>query len=468
MKHEKLFDAMQHISDRHLAEAAGQVRGRIRFRIGLIAAVLAVVISVYFIHVPALIFAGTVSAASPSRLEERPNYDAYADKNAFRADLDAYIALQEQRSDIAAEANAQLRSFFQKGSAEFLSGQDQNPVWSPVNAYIGLAMAAEIAGGNSRQQILDLFNTSNIATLRSQVSAVWESIYQDDGNEICILGNSLWIDDETRFHQEAADALSYHYYADVFQANLVKPQTGKDIQNWLNNHTGGLLKDQVKNITLTDDMILALYSTIYFQAKWSDEFDAAQNTTDVFHSPGGDTTATYMNAQLRQMNYYWGKNFSAVALSLKNGSRMWFILPDEGSSPNEVLSDGEYLDMIADTWENSKYMKVNLTIPKFDVTAQLQLRQGLEKLGVTDIFDMAKADLSGGVETVPAWFSAANQATRVQIDETGVKAAAYIELPACGSAAPPEEIIDFVLDRPFLFVITSSQLPLFAGVVNEP
>ena len=345
---------------------------------------------------------------------------------------------------------------------------NQNPVWSPVNAYIGLAMAAEIAGGNSRQQILDLFNTANIATLRSQVSAVWESIYQDDGNEICILGNSLWIDDETRFHQEAADALSYHYYADVFQADLVKPQTGKDIQNWLNNHTGGLLKDQVKNITLTDDMILALYSTIYFQAKWSDEFDAAQNTTDVFHSPGGDTTATYMNAQLRQMNYYWGEHFSAVALNLKNGSRMWFILPDEGSSTNEVLSDGEYLDMIADTWENSNYMKVNLTIPKFDVTAQLQLRQGLEKLGVTDIFDMAKSDLSGGVETVPAWFSAANQATRVQIDETGVKAAAYIELPACGAAAPPEEIIDFVLDRPFLFVITSSQIPLFAGVVNMP
>lgn len=31
-----------------------------------------------------------------------------------------------------------------------------------------------------------------------------------------------------------------------------------------------------------------------------------------------------------------------------------------------------------------------------------------------------------------------------------------------------EEIIDFVLDRPFLFVITKNSIPLFAGVVNEP
>jgi serine protease inhibitor len=33
---------------------------------------------------------------------------------------------------------------------------------------------------------------------------------------------------------------------------------------------------------------------------------------------------------------------------------------------------------------------------------------------------------------------------------------------------PPEEIIDFVLDRPFLFVITNNRVPMFAGVVNEP
>ena len=65
--------------------------------------------------------------------------------------------------------------------------------------------------------------------------------------------------------------------------------------------------------------------------------------------------------------------------------------------------------------------------------------------------------------------TAANQAVRVQIDEEGVKAAAYIEFPGAGAAMPPEEIIDFILDRPFLFVITNRyDLPLFAGIVNNP
>ena len=56
----------------------------------------------------------------------------------------------------------------------------------------------------------------------------------------------------------------------------------------------------------------------------------------------------------------------------------------------------------------------------------------------------------------------------MQIDEEGVKAATYIELLGAGSAASPEEFIDFVLDRPFFFVITSDNIPMFSGCVNNP
>lgn len=34
---------------------------------------------------------------------------------------------------------------------------------------------------------------------------------------------------------------------------------------------------------------------------------------------------------------------------------------------------------------------------------------------------------------------------------------------------PPDESVDFTLDRPFLFAITGDMdLPLFVGVVNQP
>ena len=93
----------------------------------------------------------------------------------------------------------------------------------------------------------------------------------------------------------------------------------------------------------------------------------------------------------------------------------------------------------------------------------------VKKLGVTDIFDIQASDFTAITSDTPVVITAVNQAARVIIDEQGVKAASYIEIPGAGAAAPPEEIIDFILDRPFVFVIATSQgVPLFTGVVNQP
>ena len=65
--------------------------------------------------------------------------------------------------------------------------------------------------------------------------------------------------------------------------------------------------------------------------------------------------------------------------------------------------------------------------------------------------------------------SEAKYAARVKIDEEGCEAAAFTVMLATGAARPPEEMIDFVLNRPFLFVINGQDgQPLFVGVVNQP
>ena len=89
-------------------------------------------------------------------------------------------------------------------------------------------------------------------------------------------------------------------------------------------------------------------------------------------------------------------------------------------------------------------------------------------MGATNVFHENITEFTKLTGDTPIYLTGANQSVRVQIDEEGVKAAAYIEIPGAGSAAPPEEVIDFVLDRPFMFVITNDNIPLFAGCVNNP
>ena len=94
----------------------------------------------------------------------------------------------------------------------------------------------------------------------------------------------------------------------------------------------------------------------------------------------------------------------------------------------------------------------------------------LRSLGVTDVFDADTADFSPLMDNTDGIFlSQAKHAARVAIDEKGVIAAAYTVMAAAGAAMPPDERVDFTLDRPFLFAVTGgSGTALFAGIVNTP
>ena len=468
---ENVAKALSYVDEKYVTDAAKRKKKKAaKYWISAIAAVLALVLLFNLPSMPMVISAKAVSIASESRQMQHPDLEDYKDRDQWRADQDKWKAEQKILSSTTRDAVNALSPFFTIGSSQFMRTQgSENLLWSPVNAYIGLAMIAELTDGASRQQILDLFGAADLDALRQQVGGIWESTYFDNGHEISTLANSLWLEKGLDYQQDTMDNLAYYYYASVYQGDLGSQKINNAIGAWINNNTGGFLKNATKNINLSPETILALYSTIYFQAKWQDEFSESNNTNNTFHTPSGDKTAIFMNKKLAQMHYYYGDKFSAVALSLKNGSRMWFILPDEGSTTADVLADGQYMQMVLQQdWENKKWMKVNLSVPKFDVNSTLNLKDGFQKMGVTDVFSEVSSNFNEITGDVPIYLTAANQSVRVQIDEEGVKAAAYIEFPSAMSPEPPEEIIDFILDRPFIFAITTKNIPLFMGTVNNP
>jgi serine protease inhibitor len=194
----------------------------------------------------------------------------------------------------------------------------------------------------------------------------------------------------------------------------------------------------------------------------------------VFHTASGDVTTEFMH-QSGTNTYYWGENFGAISRRLENSGEMLLILPDEDVTAESLLADKEVMDFVYDhySWENNKFLIVNQSVPKFDVSSDYSLISGLKKLGVTDVFDGGKSDftplLAEEAVGMEVEVSEATHAARVAIDEKGCVAAAFTVMLACGAARPPEEKIDFVLDRPFLFVISGQDgQPLFIGIVNQP
>ena len=400
-----------------------------------------------------------------------PNYADYTDREQYQLDYDAWQRGQKRQYNQPKGYADSLTNFFQASIEQFLQGEG-NSTYSPVNVYLAMAMLAETAHGNSCWQILNLFGLDNIDQLRKQASYVWNAHYSDDQKTTLKIANSLWLDDAYAFKQATAERLAETYYASSFSGDLGTDEANQKLQAWLNQNTAGLLQDQAKKVELDPESVFALASTIYFSASWEDEFSEGQTWKDTFHSPKGDRTVPFMHKSLRQYTCYRGENFSAISLRLSGNNDIWFILPDEGHTAEEILKSDGYLKltMNPDAWENQNSYIINLSLPKFDVADQKDLIAGMKAMGITDVFDSSVSDFTSITDTTDLYVGKIDHAARVSIDETGCFGAAFtvIDVPR-GSEPNPMETINFVLDRPFLFVVSSrDNLPLFAGIVNEP
>lgn len=370
------------------------------------------------------------------------------------------------------DASIDLTTFYKQSTQEFLSGAGtENIVYSPLNLYMALAMLAEITDGESREQILSLLDTKDIEQLRKDVVSLWNSNYSDDNAMTCILANSLWLNENVDVKKETVKRLAETYYASSYSGDPAEEAYTQALRDWLNEQTGGLLSEMIDGVALDPQTVLALASTVYFKARWVDEFPSSWTEQSTFHKLNGDISCEFMN-QSNTDTYYWGEKFSAVLKRFhdyRGNSGMYFILPDEGVSPEELLSDEETLEFIfgEGIWEKQTHLTVNLSVPKFDVQSQIDLAEGLQNLGVTDVFSPIDADFTP-ITDAHANITGATHGARVMIDEEGCTAAAFT-LMLCGSGMPPEEEVDFICDRPFLFVIASETgLPLFIGIVNNP
>lgn len=393
---------------------------------------------------------------------------------AFYEAYDAWWGDVRARRESAAELDASgLDGFLASSIRQFLSETGgENRVYSPLNVYMALAMLAELTGGESRGQILSLLGSEDIEALRAQASAVWNANYRDDGATKSILASSLWLSEDVNFVQSTLDTLAESYYASSYHGVMGSQELNEALRGWLSAQTGGLLDEQAGGVELDAETLLALATTIYFRAKWNSEFLESFTEPGAFHAAAGDVTADFMH-QGGSDTYYWGGKFSAVAKSLESDGKMLFLLPDEGVTPEELLMDGEVVDFLlsgGQDWVNNKFLVVNKSIPKFDISSELDLIPGLKALGVTDVFDELASDFTPmTTDRDDICVSKAAHAARAAIDEEGVVAAAYTVMAASGAAMPPEEEIDFILDRPFLFAITGAdELPLFVGIVNTP
>lgn len=387
--------------------------------------------------------------------------------------LNEYNAGVRERRKLAKNIN-EYSNFYKTSAREILGSADgENMVYSPLALYEALSMLAEITDGSTRDEVLEVLDSPDIETQRDRAQTLFVSNYSEATGSMVLPAASLWINVDYPYNKEAVDSLAFNYFADSYLFDGYDESSTARIQNWINEKTRGLLKEAVEGVELTPDSILNICTTLYFNGRWSDWFYKDYTEEMTFHSPSGDITTDFMYKQ-ESGSLFLGSNFTAVINSFENdGGLMYFILPNEGETVDDVLSSDEYLDFvfIRNPRQDFNYYDaiVHQRIPKFDISSDVSLNQALKNLGIEKVFT-GNGDFSNLIsEKYPVSVDKVQHAARIKIDEEGCEAAAYVDLGLVGEAPPPPEEVYFTADRPFIIVIkTDTNQPLFMGVVNNP
>ena len=409
----------------------------------------------------------TTQLAAPVEVS-MPQYPREVNNDDWDAWWESY---QEKTADMTDPA-AMTHWFTTSIPALMQNAGNENRVCSPLNIYMALSMLAAVTDGETRQQILDALGAESLDALQKQTAQLWTENSWDDGVVTSVLANSIWLRDGYAYNEETLKKLGEDFYASAFSGEMGSAAYDNKLRDWINEHTGNLLTEQASGLKLDPATVLALVSTIYYRASWSDKFSSTATTQDVFHAPNGDMTVDFMHSSDSNTVYY-GDGFSAIGLSLENSGQMWLLKPDDGVDAAELLQNEDALGFLLANggWSQTQRATVNLSLPKFDISSDLDILDTLAQLGMTDVMDDEKSDFTPLTTADSALeLTQAKHAARVKIDEDGCEAAAYTILGVEATAMMgPEDEIDFTLDKPFVFAITGIDgLPLFVGLVNQP
>jgi serine protease inhibitor len=237
------------------------------------------------------------------------------------------------------------------------------------------------------------------------------------------------------------------------------------VNAWVRDQTNGKIPAIAGPDAFSPDTILALANAVYLKAPWEERFDLGAPRT--FTRPDGSTvTAPMMAASFEEAAYAKGTSWQAIDLPYVGGGlAMTVILPTDLAT-FESAFDQAVLDRISGAL---KPRMVHLEMPPFSLVSQVDLKATLGAMGMPDLFNESKADLTG-ISPNAAAVSRVLHETHVSVDQNGTEAAAATFVGAIAAATMADPPVTLTVDHPFLFVIRDvpTGAILFLGRVGDP
>ncbi|MGI6782039.1 MAG: serpin family protein [Acholeplasmataceae bacterium] len=385
-------------------------------------------------------------------------------------DLMAGIKPQEVTGKVTDErfVDSQFNLSLKLLKASVKESENENVLVSPLSILLALSMTANGADGQTKSEMESLLgNNIPIEELNEYIYTYLNSLPSNKDNRVKI-ANSIWFRDNENIvsvNKKFLQTNANYYNAQMYKSPF-DDQTLKDINNWCNLHTDGMIKKILDAIEPDD--IMFLINALVFDSKW----DKPYKEDEIFKSKFTSINNVKQDVEMMRSEeayYLIDENTEGFIKPYKDNHYSFVAL-----LPSQLINIYDYIngltkESLTNLLNNAKNAYVLATMPKFSYEYEIRLNKTLKELGMPTAFNPSLADFSklGKSNLGNIYIGEVLHKTFISVDELGTKAGAVTSVGMKLTSCPAGYKID--LDRPFVYMIidNTTKLPIFIGVVTE-
>jgi serpin B len=350
-----------------------------------------------------------------------------------------------------------------------------NLLVSPFSISTALAMTYAGARNRTAQQMADVLHFDGLPEDRFHAALgglIMDLNVPRPGYEMAVV-NRLWGQLGFPIKQPFLDTSSTSYGAPLETMDFVADPNvpRQQINDWVAEQTHDRIKDLLPPGSVTALTRLVLTNAVYFNGQWKYQFDPEETHDATFRiSPVEQVQAPtmYQRAEFRYGSF---EGFQMLEMPYAGDDMsMVVMLPTQVDGVAD-LESRLTIDLFQESVESLQEQEVDVYLPKFTYTNDVNLRGVLENMGMTDAFNASLADFDGIADRslYDLYISGAFHKTFIDVNEEGTEAAAATGIIWGITSVPPPPPV-FRADHPFLFALRDAHSGslLFLGRLNEP
>ena len=381
----------------------------------------------------------------------------------------SYIQLNRAEMNVASSANDFGVTLFQLLSEK----TDEDLLLSPLSLSLDLTLCSGGAQGETQEEILTTlgFKGYQVEDVASYYKKMVNGLVTLDPSVTFQSANSIWTDIDYPISDSYSEYAKEYFDADLSSLNLGLKESLKEINEWCEEETNGMIKKVLDDSKDPDNKAVSyLLNAIYYNGGWRLPFDETIEDGP-FHGSKGESEVPYLTAE---HNYPYHETETAQFVSLPLGGGAFSLIlavPHVGETVGTVLAAMR----ASDFFFYSRVDPVTVRVPKFsmDKTLAEDLKDALMQLGINHAFQMKTADFFNMFSLAPPpgerfFIDIIRQVSRFQLDEHGAEAASVtiigMDVSSLGEEITPTPRT-VVADHPFLFALVenTSRTILFLG-----